>query len=679
MNKNICKRLFVALGIIMTLCLMILPVKAVGLTATTSSVSGSKGNEVTVTVTLSEKVNVISGAISFEYDKNALSLTAGSFNVPGATLANWDQAKQLGAFMFMGGGDVSGTIFSATFKILDGAEFGANSVKAIVQLTDTSNAAISVTNVAGAITVECKHSFTKQDTSDKYLASAADCTNKAKYYYACAYCGAKGTTTFESGSTTAHNFTKQDTNSKYLASAADCTHKAKYYYSCTGCGTKGTETFESGTTAAHSYTKKDTSSTFLASAATCTEKAKYYYSCAGCGVKGTTTFEDGEALGHTGGSATCTKKAVCTRCNKEYGELLAHTYTAKKEESKYLKNEANCTTAKTYYYSCKDCGATGTETFTVGSVAGHKFDKKIETAKYIAKSGTCTEAAEYYYACSTCEEKGTVTYKGSTAKGHVYGDKWYTDANNHWHECNNCIDKKDLAAHTPGAAATETTPQTCTTCGYVIKAALGHEHNFDVTEYKTDANNHWYECSCGEKAEVKAHTYDNDCDKDCNGCGYEREVTHTFGSWVSDDANHWKECSCGEKSEVAAHTPGAEATETTPQTCTVCNHVLKEAVGHTHNYGSEWKKDSENHWHECECGDKKDVSAHKYDNGVVKEEATEDKEGLKVYSCVCGYEKTETLPKLEPAKKGCKKDLAALVVGVISLSMVGVLLKRKEN
>jgi hypothetical protein len=81
----------------------------------------------------------------------------------------------------------------------------------------------------------------------------------------------------------------------------------------------------------------------------------------------------------------------------------------------------------------------------------------------------------------------------------------------------------------------------------------------------------------------------------------------------------------------------------------------------------------------CVCGDKKDVTTHTFDNGVVKEEATEDKEGLKVYTCECGYEKTETLPKLEPAKKGCKKDLAALVVGLISLSMVGVLLKKKEN
>jgi hypothetical protein len=71
-------------------------------------------------------------------------------------------------------------------------------------------------------------------------------------------------------------------------------------------------------------------------------------------------------------------------------------------------------------------------------------------------------------------------------------------------------------------------------------------------------------------------------------------------------------------------------------------------------------------------------NAKKADKAPAKE-ATTEKEGTKVYTCECGYEKTETLPKLEPAKKGCKKDLAALVVGVISLSMVGVLLKKKEK
>ena len=61
---------------------------------------------------------------------------------------------------------------------------------------------------------------------------------------------------------------------------------------------------------------------------------------------------------------------------------------------------------------------------------------------------------------------------GGSEHTHSYGADWMTDSPGHWHECS-CGDKKDFAAHTPGAAATETTPQTCTVCGYVIKPATG--------------------------------------------------------------------------------------------------------------------------------------------------------------------------------------------------------------
>lgn len=47
------------------------------------------------------------------------------------------------------------------------------------------------------------HSFTEQKITDKFLVSAATCTEKAKYYYSC-QCGEKGTTTFEYGELVAH-------------------------------------------------------------------------------------------------------------------------------------------------------------------------------------------------------------------------------------------------------------------------------------------------------------------------------------------------------------------------------------------------------------------------------------------------------------------------------------------
>ncbi|MBD5137701.1 MAG: hypothetical protein HDT39_17475, partial [Lachnospiraceae bacterium] len=58
-----------------------------------------------------------------------------------------------------------------------------------------------------------------------------------------------------------------------------------------------------------------------------------------------------------------------------------------------------------------------------------------------------------------------------------------------------------------------------------------------------------------------------------------------------------------------------------------------------HRYGTEWKSDSESHWHECVCGDKSDTAAHTEDNGSVTKPATETEAGIMTYRCsVCGYE-----------------------------------------
>ena len=57
---------------------------------------------------------------------------------------------------------------------------------------------------------------------------------------------------------------------------------------------------------------------------------------------------------------------------------------------------------------------------------------------------------------------------------HVWSEAWSSDATNHWHACSGCDEKKDVAAHTPGSAATENDPQTCTECGYIIAPATGH-------------------------------------------------------------------------------------------------------------------------------------------------------------------------------------------------------------
>ena len=139
--------------------------------------------------------------------------------------------------------------------------------------------------------------------------------------------------------------------------------------------------------------------------------------------------------------------------------------------------------------------------------------------------------------------------------------------------------------------------------------------------------------------------------------------THTYGTeWKSDAYKHWHECSCGAKSEEAAHTAGewiidTPATATTSgskhKECTVCGYTMATetipATGggeHTHSYGSEWKNDADNHWHECSCGDKKDTAAHTAGEWIIDTPATATTSGTKHKECtVCGYTMTtETIP-----------------------------------
>ena len=135
----------------------------------------------------------------------------------------------------------------------------------------------------------------------------------------------------------------------------------------------------------------------------------------------------------------------------------------------------------------------------------------------------------------------------------------------------------------------------------------------------------------------------------------EASHTHTYGTeWKSDAYKHWHECSCGAKSKEAAHTAGewiidTPATATTSGTkhkeCTVCGYTMATetipATGggeHTHNYSSDWKSDSINHWKECSCGDKADVAAHSF-KWVVDKEATATKKGSKHEECKVCHDK----------------------------------------
>ena len=166
------------------------------------------------------------------------------------------------------------------------------------------------------------------------------------------------------------------------------------------------------TFALHSFTAEVAEEQYLKSGATCTEQAEYYKSCSVCGLSSEGTAEEatffaGNILGHdwgawtsngngthtrvcsrdashtetdncSGGTASCTKKAVCEDCGGEYGEMNAHDFTAETAAEQYLKSAATCTEKAVYYKSCTVCGLSskGTAdeaTFESGEPLDHDF------------------------------------------------------------------------------------------------------------------------------------------------------------------------------------------------------------------------------------------------------------------------------------------------------------------
>lgn len=225
---------------------------------------------------------------------------------------------------------------------------------------------------------------------------------------------------------------------------------------------------------------------------------------------------------------------------------------------------------------------------------------------------------------------------------HDHGTAWESDANEHWNECA-CGDKANKADHS-GGTATCTQKAICTTCGKEYGEFA--PHNYNITNGYKGADGHANTCSCGAHDTPVAHTPDRaeatETDPiKCTVCGYIIEpvkghVHAPKSEWKSDEDNHWHECTgCeGQQLEKAAHTDSD-----TNGACDTCGYTMP--VSHTHDYGTAWKTDANNHWKECECGEKSENATHIDDNGDNKcdtcdyampahdpEDPTDDKDGL---------------------------------------------------
>ena len=171
----------------------------------------------------------------------------------------------------------------------------------------------------------------------------------------------------------------------------------------------------------------------------------------------------------SGGTATCTAKAVCTVCGGEYGEMAAHSFTAEKAEAQYLKSAATCTEKAIYYKACAVCGLSseGTAdeaTFFSGNALGHNWGawtsngNGTHTRRCGTDGCTGTETADCAGGTATCTAKAVCSVCGKP-----YGA---VDTANH--------DLKHTAAKEPGAFVTGRIEYwTCRACGKYFADAGG--------------------------------------------------------------------------------------------------------------------------------------------------------------------------------------------------------------
>ena len=325
----------------------------------------------------------------------------------------------------------------------------------------------------------------------------------------------------------------------------------------------------------------------------------HWHACADCGEKAD------EAAHTPGDAATETAPQLCTVCHYEIMPATGHTHSfdCENPDEIYLKSAATCRAKAVYYYSCS-CGVSGEETFTSGETLPHHYS-----------DGWFADGEKHWRACTACGQRSeeaahedtdgnhgcdicqlTISVCNDANNDHMcdicgkmlsmcrYATDWSSDAYTHWHACVVCGRKADEAAH-----ADTDKDHNCDICGKILSecADVNKDHKCDLcgkTLSECADVNKDHKCDvCGKQLTVHTGGTATCTEKaTCSICGqeYGELAAHTYKTeWSTDETNHWHECSvCGDKKDVAAHIPGAEATETTPQTCTVCDYVIREVL-----------------------------------------------------------------------------------------------------
>ena len=248
----------------------------------------------------------------------------------------------------------------------------------------------------------------------------------------------------------------------------------------------------------------------------------------------------------------------------------------------------------------------GTTTITVKTVDGGFTDACVVTVSCahtdktptVAKTANCQEGG--WDAYSTCNDCGQLFAADGTTKINAIPTT-SKNSNNHTNVQSFSADTA-TCVHQGNDAYKK-----CKDCGVITEgsdAKYFGAHNYGTLVPAVSEKHTTTELAPA----VAAHYQCSVCQKYFTEAKVETTIealtgttpSHGYGNWVNTDAEqHWKECDCGNKNGTGIHNYEDGSCDTT---CDTCGYVRVI----THNYSTEWSSDGINHWRECACGAKID-------------------------------------------------------------------------
>ena len=328
---------------------------------------------------------------------------------------------------------------------------------------------------------------------------------------------------------------------------------------------------------------------------TCTTNGNWAYTYCGKCHAYATSVTTIPALGHDYGEwvvaqpASCTQggteQRACQRSGCSARETRAIEATGHTWDSGTVTLSATCQRTGTRKYECTACGETKTETIAKRSHNYNIYLSRVEP--------TCTASGRTAgYECQWCYANtcSTIPALGHDLEHHDGQPATCTEIGwNDYETCNRAgcdyTTYREIAAtgHTPGAAATCTTPQTCTECGAILVEALGHKTVSHLGQDPTCTAEGW-------------KPYET-----CENCDYTTyeiipALGHSFTNYVSDN-----NATCTE-----------DGTETAKcDRCDVTDTRTDEGSALGHDWAEKWTTDGTSHWHECNrCDEINDKANH---------------------------------------------------------------------